>query len=228
MIRIPSGFFEYIISILIPTGDTNAYKHQLENIYIYLVIFMKLLFFQSLNHGWLSCNTIDYGLPGSVHGISQARRLEWVAISFSRGSSQPRDRTHVSCIGRQTFYHWATRESLTSHSKLLVKTTVRHHITPLRWPLFKKQKIIGVGKYLKKLESLCTDGKNVKCWNLWKIVWRFLKKLVTTNPTLRYTPKSVETGSQCDIHIQWNTLQSWKGRKFSHVLQHRWTLKTLC
>ena len=97
MIRIPSGFFEYIISILIPTGDTNAYKHQLENIYIYLVIFMKLLFFQSLNHGWLSCNTIDYGLPGSVHGISQARRLEWVAISFSRGSSQTqRSNPHLS------------------------------------------------------------------------------------------------------------------------------------
>ena len=34
----------------------------------------------------------------SVRGISQARILEWVAISFSRGSSQPRDATHVSCI----------------------------------------------------------------------------------------------------------------------------------
>jgi len=40
--------------------------------------------------------------PGSsVHGILQARILEWVAISFSRGSSQPEDWTHVSCIGRQ-------------------------------------------------------------------------------------------------------------------------------
>ena len=42
---------------------------------------------------------MDYSLPGySVHGISQARRLEWVATSFSRGSSRPRDQTHVSCI----------------------------------------------------------------------------------------------------------------------------------
>ena len=42
-----------------------------------------------------------------IHGISQARLLEWVAISSSRGSYQPRDRTHVSCgscIGRQIFY----------------------------------------------------------------------------------------------------------------------------
>ena len=40
---------------------------------------------------------MDYSLPGSsVHGIFWARVLEWVAISFSRGSSQPRDRTQVS------------------------------------------------------------------------------------------------------------------------------------
>ena len=46
----------------------------------------------------------------SVHEILQARILEWVAISFSRGSSQPRDWTHISCIGKWILYHWATRE----------------------------------------------------------------------------------------------------------------------
>ena len=45
------------------------------------------------------------------HGISQARILEWVAISFSRASSQPRDRTCVASIGRQILYHWATWEA---------------------------------------------------------------------------------------------------------------------
>ena len=45
------------------------------------------------------CDLKDYSLPGSsVHGISQARMLEWIAISFSRGSSRPRDQIHVSCI----------------------------------------------------------------------------------------------------------------------------------
>ena len=45
------------------------------------------------------CDPKDCSLPGSsVHGISQARILEWVAISFSRGSFRPRDRTQVSCI----------------------------------------------------------------------------------------------------------------------------------
>ena len=57
------------------------------------------------------CNPMDCNLPGSsVHGIFQARILEWVAISFSRGSSQPRDQTHVSYKNRQSLYHWATRE----------------------------------------------------------------------------------------------------------------------
>ena len=45
----------------------------------------------------------------SVHGISQARILEWVPISFSRGSSWTRDRTSVSSNGRGILYHWATR-----------------------------------------------------------------------------------------------------------------------
>ena len=49
---------------------------------------------------------IDWSPPGStVHEIFQARILEWVAISFSRGSSQPRVRTHVSCVGRRILYH---------------------------------------------------------------------------------------------------------------------------
>ena len=53
------------------------------------------------------CNSMDCNWPGSsVHGISQARILWWVAISFSRGSSQSREQTHVSC--RQILYHWAT------------------------------------------------------------------------------------------------------------------------
>ena len=46
----------------------------------------------------------------SIRGIFQARILEWVAISFSRGSSQPRDQTRVSLIVGRRFAFWATRE----------------------------------------------------------------------------------------------------------------------
>ena len=57
------------------------------------------------------CDPMDCRPPGSsVHGI-QARLLEWVAISFSRGSSWPRDRTWFSCIEGRFFTVWATREA---------------------------------------------------------------------------------------------------------------------
>ena len=58
------------------------------------------------------CDPMDYSLPGSsAHGILQARVLEWVAISFSRGSSLPRDWTWVSRIVGRRFNLWATREA---------------------------------------------------------------------------------------------------------------------
>ena len=62
----------------------------------------------SISCVWL-CDPVDCSPSGSpVHGISQARILEGVAISSSRGSSQPRDRTHVSYTGRWIIYHCAT------------------------------------------------------------------------------------------------------------------------
>jgi len=58
------------------------------------------------------CDPMDCSQPDStVHGIFQARILESVAISSSRGSSWPRDRTCVSCIGRQFLYYRATWEA---------------------------------------------------------------------------------------------------------------------
>ena len=55
------------------------------------------------------CHPMDSSPPGSsAHGILQARILQWVAISFSRGSSQPRDWTWFSCIASRFFMVWAT------------------------------------------------------------------------------------------------------------------------
>ena len=59
------------------------------------------------------CNPMDYSPPGSsVHGIFQARVLEWVAISSSRGSFQHRDWTQFSCIAGRFFTIWATRKAV--------------------------------------------------------------------------------------------------------------------
>ena len=59
------------------------------------------------------CDSMDYSLPGfSIHGIFQARILEWVAISFSRRTSRPRDWTHISHTVGRRFTIWATGEVL--------------------------------------------------------------------------------------------------------------------
>ena len=75
----------------------------------------KSLYYTYICCCWLvtkSCLTLPdpmgFSPPGSfVHGISQARTLEWVVISFSRGPSWPWYQTHVFCIDRQILYHWA-------------------------------------------------------------------------------------------------------------------------
>ena len=85
----------------------------------------RLIYFTVLSRVQL-CNHMDYSLPGSsIHGILQARLLEWFTISYSRGSSRPRDWTHisfVSCIGRWIFLffnHWASWQAQTKTLHLL-------------------------------------------------------------------------------------------------------------
>ena len=71
---------------------------------------LQLLYTQSC---LILCNPMYYSPPGySDHGIFQERILEWGTISYSRGSSQPRDQTCVSCIDRWILYNCATREPL--------------------------------------------------------------------------------------------------------------------
>ena len=100
----------------------------------------SLLVFKGFNsilstYGWYSANVaqscltlwdpMDYCLPGSsVHGILQARILGWVAISFFRGSSSPRNRTWVSCIAGRFFTNWAKREAFLSRD---------HHVRLQIW-----------------------------------------------------------------------------------------------
>ena len=72
----------------------------------------------SLSCVWLFCDTMDCRSPSSsVHGILQPRIVEWVAISFSPGSSQPRDWTHMSCLAVEDSLPVTTRETLSNLSK---------------------------------------------------------------------------------------------------------------
>ena len=71
------------------------------------------------------CDSMDCSLLGSsVDGILQARWLEWVAISFSRGFSRPSDQICISCIGSGFFIIWAIRKTPQAMNVL--------HISPLR------------------------------------------------------------------------------------------------
>ena len=72
------------------------------------------------------CDPMNYSPPGfSIHGISQARTLEWVAVPFFRESYQPRDQTWISCIGRQILYHWATGKS--THMYTYTQSYIHKH-----------------------------------------------------------------------------------------------------
>ena len=103
---------------------------------------------------------MDCSLPGSsLHGILQARVLEWVAISFSRGSSRPRDQTRVSCIPGRHFNLWATREAQgmcqkwdTSHIGFGLTLMTSSWLDYIYKELF--------SKLMRKSTSLCTGAKS--------------------------------------------------------------------
>ena len=92
------------------------------------------------------CNPMDCRLPGSsVHGIFQARVLEWVAISFSRGSSWPRDRTQVSHIVGKHFTVWA--KSITCFFFSKKKKKNHHHCEALLISVCLHQLLIGLSGF---------------------------------------------------------------------------------
>ena len=85
------------------------------DMYIIYICLVLCLLSHSVMSDSLQPNELQ---PSSVFGIFQARTLEWVAISYSRGSSQLRDRNCISCIVRCIFYHCITQEA---HSFLYTK-----------------------------------------------------------------------------------------------------------
>ena len=93
--------------IMLKVGEGGGVRNWESGIYIYTPKWSEVT--QSCP---TLCDPMNCSPPGSsVHGIFQARILEWVAISFFRGSSQPRDQTQVSCIAGRCFNLWVTREA---------------------------------------------------------------------------------------------------------------------
>ena len=83
------------------------------------------------------CDPVDCSLPGSsVHGLLQARILEWVAISFSRGPSQLRDWTHVFCIVGRRFFFLTTEPSGKSKHSLDISSFLKRSFLEGSFPFY--------------------------------------------------------------------------------------------
>ena len=93
------------------------------------------------------CYPVDYCPPGSsVHGIFQARVLEWVAISFTRGSSPPRDWTWVSCMAGRFFTNWATRKAQKIEYNYTFKKKKKKEYPRTKWSLFQESQTCSILK----------------------------------------------------------------------------------
>ena len=155
----------------------------------------------------------------SVHGILQARILEWVATSFSKGSFQFKDLAHISCTGRRILYPWATWEArvllidIYFHSEdkkqFSIKITCSGH--SLVKCLAKGRKKTCVQPLKLKSLFLGLEGgiKSSSSWGMSK---------ATTSPTV-FVNISLENSRV------WRTL--WKGVWWSSELKKRYLLRLL-
>ena len=147
----------------------------------------------------------------SVYGIFQARILEWVAISFSRGCSQPRDGTPISCIGRWILYHWAIGDFPKSpHFYRLVWVFTR----PLELQIpFSSWADTSTINRLMKVTSLSGQGRGpllsfslfglpefVFCWRLSREENVFSLLSEGSKRTLQLRPKSKLEHYHCVLH----------------------------
>ena len=90
----------------------SHHREAFQRVHSNLILVLDTTCWYSVAKSYLTlCDSMNRSPPGSsVHGISHERMLGWVAISSSRGSSQPRDQTCISCIVRWIPYCWATEE----------------------------------------------------------------------------------------------------------------------
>ena len=140
------------------------------------------------------CDPMDCSPPGSsAHGISQARTLEWVAISFSRGSSQPRDQTLCLLLDRQILCHWATWEApflfITMSTLFYSKKAITVMCVNYFWIKLKKKK---QNRRTKKKPSL-------KAYDPEQILYFLILPLLLLTPLPR-TPFMTSSKTQIKSH----------------------------
>ena len=152
------------------------------------------------------CNPMDWSLPGfSIHGIFQARVLEWVAISFSRKSSQPRDWTQVSRIVSRRFTVWATREVL---------TVLKLDLSPQTWPQSSNLTfgLLGVASPLCSEKAMAPYSSTLA----WKIPW-------TEKPGRLQSMGWLRVGHDWAPSLSLFTFMHWR-RKWQHSSVFAWRI----
>ena len=119
---------------------------------------------------------MNCSLPGSfVHGIFQARRLDWVAISFSRGSSWLRNRTLISCIAGRFFTDWAMREAHNLSGRVLFLSPFRSLVGYSPWDHKESDTT-------ERLSSVKKSGQKKKK----KEIWAHIKRNMSESVLMRW------------------------------------------
>ena len=135
-----------------------------------------------------SCPTLCDPMDYAVHGILQARILEWVAVPFSRGSSQPRDWTQDSSIAGRFFASWAIREAhnysklMNNYSTLMVKIIsikrnfslpflLNHSIFVLTWKFLLPYLVGKIREKVKMCFKRKINQKNCFIWVSFMLLW---------------------------------------------------------
>ena len=158
---------------------------------------------QSLQSCPALCGPMDYSLPGSsVHGILQARILEWVAISFSRGSSQPRDRTtSISApalqAGSLLLSHWGSPQRTLSAFKR-----------------FCPESSLLLASFSPLSNQLWSSGDLWLCFSL----KRYIQKPASWSEVeTLYKGPSAEPGPACCCQVNSRAVPGREGRRFSEL-----------
>ena len=141
------------------------------------------------------CPSLNNPKDYTVHGILQARILEWVAFPFSRGSSQPRDQTQVSCLAGRFFTSWATKSPFTVH---VMKPWRLMWLYLGMGPLMswlRLNKVTGEGPSSNGISGLMRE-ETPESSHPWKAMWGHIKKTATSTKIL--TLKSWPQDLICD------------------------------
>ena len=130
---------------------------------------------KSLQYCLTLWDPMDYSPPGSsVHGVLQARILEWVATPSSRASSRPRDRiriSYVSCTGRWVLYHWATWEGIASFWKCRSSPDDQLVASSTAWASCERQTQMqprAVYKIWAKISGVFSQSRTPVHWHKWR------------------------------------------------------------